>query len=349
MNAMTRFIVSVTFLVNTLTSCRIAQNHAATRVEMVILPDVQALTSDEEIVFACHASAKTGLYKINVGTATVTEFVQPQPGLLSKPCLSKDKQSILCIWSGKENGQYVDCIATAPVAGGILKKLFTVPLPITDFAVSPIEDRIYLLLAGDFGHSSPLVQSRLRLIELYSARLDGQDLRKETKLNAYTTSGKLSFDNTGTNLYFQIISLANTQSSGPYKYTVTSKKMTSLVPSNYAALEPEIRKNDSAKGFLTDWLTPVPGKDSTTYFLKRQYATYQVDQITKTGETLYPLPGEGRANFHSLIKSANRFNKSNDLILCEAIKGSISFLLLLERGDNRRLIPDMQPFEAAFY
>ena len=238
--------------------------------------------SDSAVYVAYARAGTTGLYRVHCATGAVQQLVRPAPGHVFS--LALRGRTLLALRGRRTPAGYRKDVAAYRLGDSIWTPLATVPAGVVDAAHAPDPDRVLLVLAGDYGHSSPVARSRFRLMDVYSRTATDSVLRRETSLQAYEFFGKLHLDRSGEHAYLNVQFLPGPNASGPYRVHLKTGARQSLLPRNMAQLQPAIERNSAVRGYLTDGLSPTPSPgDVGTFFLHDRYNVYHVDEQTLAG------------------------------------------------------------------
>lgn len=339
-------ILGAALAVASLIGCKVTEPRGT------VFANTQLTRDDEEIIFAYSFNYKTGLYGLSTKTAIVREIVRPQVGSLSDPCLAQDGKTVLCIYTEPVNGKSRYYVTSVSLQDTAFIKLFEAPLPIFSLAVAKRAQKLYFLAAGDIGHSSPLVRAGPRLMELYSASLDGTNFQQESTFGAYTIWGKLALDAQEEFVYLCINFLTHTRPDtrpdGPYKYRVATKELVYLIPQNFNALHPEIGKSAYKKQLLNGFLEPAPRKTGTDFFLVGSNNLYAVNGSSLSGAIIYKQSNDDFYKYgYSLVGLATA-NQEDKAIIYRRGTASGNFFIIDAKGGGTELPLDMQPFLERF-
>lgn len=335
-------------------SCKMTKESA------VILPNVAIDQTDNFVIFSYSTNGKTGLYKLQLDNGLVTNWVLPVNGLIFSPNYSKDGTFLIYVMTEKENNKWSNVIYMSDNSGNNKKRILSLNTNIIDATLTPNGKRIYFTTASIIGNSSPIAKPIAKEMNIYSIDIKGEDLKKETHISAYNIGGKLNFDLTGKNLFFQMFNYEKDsvikimeekngafklhKNCGPYMFNIENKELRSLVPSNYENLHNKVNDN-----FLLDFLRPVPSNKTQEFFLLSGTTVYKLDLNTLKGDFFYEEPEEDRnRKYH--IQSFIPLSQQNKFLMVKQIdKNENSFFILNQKGEVERIIkPNMESFKNDF-
>ena len=238
--------------------------------------------SDSAVYFAYARGGATGLYAVNRYTGAVRQLVRPVPGVVRS--LALRGRTLLAVRTRPTPAGDRQEVATHMLGDSTWAPLAGAPGLLLDAAQAPGSGRLLLLLAADYGHSSPLARDRARLADVYSLAASDSAARRETALGAYALQGPLYPDPSGEHVYLNAQFLNGHDRDGPYRVALPGGGLESLLPRNWTQLQPAVVANAAARSFLRAWLRPTPSPyDAGAYFLHDLYNLYRVDGRTGAG------------------------------------------------------------------
>lgn len=297
-----------------------------------ILPNVQVMPSDAEIVFAYNKGEKSGLYRVGITNSIVHELVSPIKGIIHDPCISGDGKSILFVFSEKAGDTYQDWIATTSSASSVMVKLFKSNHPITSIVASRISQRVYYVSSNNAGKSSPLVNSKLRNMQLNSSLLDGSGIRVESDFDAFQIGGKLNFDSEEKNIFMNIIFSNNSRVDGPYMYDIKNKNLKYIID------------NKPQEYTYKEFLSPASSFDNKKIFLKGSYQVYE----SNSNSVPFSQSKEEQYRYQHAILGLCPFNSSNGFVINRKNTHDRFFVVVNEAGDQKEIAVDMRKFSNDF-
>ena len=323
-------------------SCKTIQASVA------INPSVSLTLLDADIVFSCNGNGKTGLYLMNIASGAVTEFVKPQLGSIHNPSISCDGKSIEYLFAENNNGKALFYFATTSLKSGGITKVFQFERPVSTITVSSCEDLIYFTSAQYFGHSSPINRPSAKMMELYTVSRAGKNVQRVSNFGAYVIGGDLHLEKNSNEIYLNLIFDKDNLPDGPYKYNLSSKTLTYLVPSNMNEIHPGVEKDFNRDFYITQ-LVPIPTNKSETVLLKGAYIIYALDVAKKFGRIIHEQQQNSRYKFSNTIRSLEAFHNSRDCLFFKEDSLFGSFVIVKDNGEEIKIPVDMAAFEKHFY
>lgn len=180
----------------TLTACRSTRPYQPPLSEAVFTPDGQGIT------FTVSRGETCFLYTANLATGTAKRVTHASTGCETNPNYSSDGQSLAYMQASKPRQHAALVIAHADGTGtrtlvgpeaDNLKPVFV-----------PQSQSILFLRAGDFGHSSPLVDNRRRDFDLFSVDPGTRQITQLTHQRFYEL-GRVSVSADGKQILYSLI------------------------------------------------------------------------------------------------------------------------------------------------
>jgi hypothetical protein len=303
------------------------------------MSNIEISSTDSVIYFAYAQKQASTIFKLDIPTSKLTKLSRPVPGIIKRISLTQNEERILCAYAEIINGSYSNSVASYSIGESHLTKLFEVKAILMDVTQSRNDKELLLLLAGNFGKSSPFVNPRSRAMNIYSYIFDSLQLRPETDLSTYEITGKLKLEDKKDNIYFNVTFLPkqsnSLQNDGPYRYNINSKSLEYLTPKNMDQLQPDIKRNADIKRHFTRFLTPIASIYNTSlYYLHDVHNIYQVNSQTLMGRAIPYRQNPEKQSGILAIRNIVAMHKSNSLVLLINNKSKYFLRILKENGQQ---------------
>ena len=304
-----------------------------------IFPVIALTPDDKNIIFPFYIENKVRVYQLNIDSNEIITIINPRIGTVAAPFVTNIALELYYIFVENISNHYQYTIRRNEINGKNEQILLTLNQPILDIAVSPADERIYFITAKEIGHSSPIVGTAPRIMDIYSVDAQGQDMRRETTFNAYTIFGRLSFDETGRYVYLNINFINDKMESGPYRFDLELKKLAYLMPNELIGLNKKFKLigSDMYKRFVL----PTPSRFENIIFLNDATIVYIINKSNTGGKIFYEQEHEKKYTTQEYINYILPFNHSNRILLYKDLGSKNSLYIINASGKIEKTIePD---------